>query len=193
MTLTAPGATLVNKRTRRLSAIARQRSTPSCARRLLSCAPAGVVRRQKMEAHVNRTISFVIGIGLLFWPAVAGAQLPHGIPDLCAGSPDRIPHGQTVTLSGVVTKGCLSVEGTLVLADNVNLTVTTLFEHPRKRGPLGNSAAARPWALAVRERGANRSGAVRHGLGWRWQVACTAHQRPPSCDWRRRRFPARRR
>jgi hypothetical protein len=69
-------------------------------------------------------------------PLAASVQrMPHNIPVLCAGSPDNVPAGQTVTLSGTVTKGCIGVPSgsTLLLADNLDLTVTTIQVLPGGR------------------------------------------------------------
>jgi hypothetical protein len=69
---------------------------------------------------------FALAFVLACTPGRAVAQMVMPIPDLCAGSVDTIPAGQTVTLSGSATKGCLGIHGTVLLADGVRLTADTI-------------------------------------------------------------------
>lgn len=70
---------------------------------------------------------FALAFVLAWVPGRAFAQMVMPIPDLCAGSVDTIPAGQTVTLSGSATKGCLGIHGTVLLADGVRLTADTIY------------------------------------------------------------------
>lgn len=65
-------------------------------------------------------------IGLL-WPIAVSAQLPHGIPDLCADSPDLVPASTTAIWSGDQIRDCVEVRGTLVVPPFARLFYDTIM------------------------------------------------------------------
>lgn len=73
---------------------------------------------------MQRVIFTLVGI---LWSSVAFAQLPHGIPDLCANSPDTIPVGTTATWSGDQIRDCVEVRGTLVIPASARLSYDTIM------------------------------------------------------------------
>jgi hypothetical protein len=77
--------------------------------------------------------------------AVAFAQhhLPHNIPDFCRGSTDTVGPGQTLVISGKVSKGCIRVEdgGTLVIRSNTTLIADMIFGLPGSRLEGGTPAS----------------------------------------------------
>src|SRR5690349_17988561 len=80
-----------------------------------------------------RTLILVVAL-LIGSPSSVRAQIMPGMPpDLCAGSADTIAAGQTLTVSGPLTKGCLGVKGSLVLANGANLTATTIYVYSGAR------------------------------------------------------------
>ncbi len=68
-------------------------------------------------------------------PKPAAQVLPHNIPFLCAGSADNVPAGQTVTLTGAQSKGCIEIPNgsTLRLVGPLTLTATTIQGLPGSR------------------------------------------------------------
>ena len=76
--------------------------------------------------------------------AIAYAQhhLPHNIPDFCRGSADTVGPGQTMVISGKVTKGCIRVEdgGRLVIRSNSTLIADMIFGLPGSRLEGGTPA-----------------------------------------------------
>jgi hypothetical protein len=76
--------------------------------------------------------------------AIAYAQhhLPHNIPDFCRGSADTVGPGQTMVISGKVTKGCIRVEdgGRLVIRSNTTLIADMIFGLPGSRLEGGTPA-----------------------------------------------------
>ncbi len=84
--------------------------------------------------------------------AVPAAQvLPHNIPFLCAGSPDNVPAGETVTLSGTISRGCIEVPNgsVLRLGEGLDLTVTTIQVLPG--GRIETAAGVTNVNLTVRD------------------------------------------
>lgn len=99
-------------------------------------------------------------------PAYAQTLLPHNIPELCATAPasDKVPAGQTVTLSGAVTKGCLEVKGLAIFADGIDLTVTTILQHPGSEVRWGT--AQTPSRGRVRFASVAPTDPEQFGTGW---------------------------
>lgn len=83
-------------------------------------------------------------LALLLWfgsLSSASAQMPMP-PDLCAGNPAAtvIPAGESRVLSGTLVIPCLSVKGTVTVADGTTLTVTTLQTHDGSTFTVGTDA-----------------------------------------------------
>ena len=74
--------------------------------------------------------------------AFAQHHLPHNIPDFCRGSADTVGPGQTMVISGKVTKGCIRVEdgGRLVIRSNTTLIADMIFGLPGSRLEGGTPA-----------------------------------------------------
>ena len=86
---------------------------------------------------------FVVLFVVVSCHAIAFAQHhPHNIPDFCRGSADTVGPGQTMVISGKVTKGCIRVEdgGRLVIRSNTTLIADMIFGLPGSRLEGGTPA-----------------------------------------------------
>src|SRR5262249_22503443 len=82
-----------------------------------------------MDFMKNWLYVCLLAIACVVVPRSASAQIMPGMPpmNLCAGSPDNIPAGQTLTVTGTTTRSCIEVPGRLQLASGANLTVGTIL------------------------------------------------------------------
>ena len=86
---------------------------------------------------------FVVLLVAVSCRTIAFAQhLAHNIPDFCRGSADTVGSGQTMVISGKVTKGCIRVEdgGRLVIRSNTTLIADMIFGLPGSRLEGGTPA-----------------------------------------------------
>jgi Right handed beta helix region len=113
---------------------------------------------------------------------VPHAQHVHGIPDFCRGSSDTVGPGQTLVISGKVSKGCIRVEanGTLVLRSNTSLMADMIFGLPGSRLEGGTPEAPLDNVQIIGRNGSlNRTtDPEEYGRGLVWFGSVRLHGRP---------------